>query len=159
MLQAFIIGNIGSDAVFHDENGRKYSTFRVGHNETYTDRDGNTHSSVTWVDVVMNDKPSVFDYLKSGQCVCVVGHVSLRVYSSEKDRCLKAGMTIRARSVELVGSRPDIVPSRLYDFDGVEHRVTKFYASDVKNAVLYSRNQQRFNADKNGWIKPEEPQQ
>lgn len=154
MLQQILIGNIGADAKKQMSGDRKFTTFRVAHNESWTDQSGQQHSSTVWVDCILNDHPKVADYLKQGQTVAVIGDVSLRVYSSEKDRCMKAGMTIRVRHIELLGGASDAVPSRLYDTSGVQHDVHKAYYSDVKSMQLQSLRGQWFDVDENGWITP-----
>lgn len=159
MLQQILIGNIGGNAKKQDSNGKKFTTFRVAHNERWTDQGGEVHNNTVWVDCILNDHPAVADFLKQGQTVAVIGDVTLRTYSSEKDRCIKAGMTIRVRHIELLGGSSDAVPSRLYDKDGVMHEVHKAYYSDVKATQLRSQRGQSFIVDENGWIMPEQQQQ
>jgi single-strand DNA-binding protein len=152
MLQITLVGNLGADAQFQEKDGSKFTTFRVAHNERWKGADGVTHDNVMWVDCILSDHPKVAEFLKAGTMVCVQGSVSLRVYSSEKDRCMKAGMTIRVRHIELLGGRGDDVPSRLYDANGVMHNVQKYYATDVNNAQLSSERGDKFFTDANGWV-------
>lgn len=152
MLQTTIIGNVGGDARLNEKDGRKFTTFRVAHNDRWTDDAGQTHSNTLWVDCIMSDHPKVAEYLKAGTLVAVVGDVTLRVYSSPKDRCMKAGMTIRVRQVELLGGQADPVPTRLYDQNGVQHNVTKFYWTDVANTQLINTRGDVFTVDANGWV-------
>lgn len=163
MLQVSAIGHIGGDALCQTANGREFITFRIAHSDRWTDDAGQVHESTTWLDCIMNGKPAVFDYLKRGTQVFVSGSCSLRVYSSAKDRCMKAGLTINVRQVELLSSKSSDVPSRLYDAnDGNEVEVTKhFYAAalvrkktDVEWYPLVSRSNERFVADRQGWIYP-----
>ena len=49
----------------------------------------------------MNGKPKVFDYLKKGVQLFVTGSVSLEGLFVSKERCMKAGMTINVRTIEL----------------------------------------------------------
>lgn len=84
-----------------------------------------------------------------------MGNVKLRVYSSEKDRCMKCGMTISVNRVELIGGRPDAVPSRLYDSNGVQHDVQKFFHTDVANTTLMNMRSERFVVNQDGWVAPE----
>ena len=155
MLQGFIIGNVGADAQVLTKDGRQFATFRVAHNDSYTDATGVRHTSSTWVDCIINGAPDVVQYLKAGTLVCVIGAISLRVYSSPKDRCMKAGMTVHVKSIELLGGKTDPVPSRLYDDTGVMHNVQKHYwCQDFKAGVLLSQRGFKFAVDENGWVNP-----
>lgn len=157
MLQAFLIGNVGADAQLQAKDGRKFTTFRVAHNDVWTDQTGQEHRTSIWVDCVMNDHPKVAEYIKAGTQVCVWGTITLRVYSSAKDRCMKAGMQINVRSIELLGGKNDEVPTRLYDSQGVQHDVSKWYLTDVKSTTLMSQRGVQFTVDKKGWVKPLAP--
>ena len=157
MLQAFLIGNVGADAQLQAKDGRKFTTFRVAHNDVWTDQTGQEHRTSIWVDCVMNDHPKVAEYIKAGTQVCVWGTITLRVYSSAKDRCMKAGMQINVRSIELLGGKNDDVPTRLYDSQGVQHDVSKWYLTDVKSTTLMSQRGVQFTVDKKGWVKPIAP--
>lgn len=152
MLQQILIGNIGADAQLQEKDGRKFTTFRVAHNESWTDDAGTRHDKTMWVDCILNDHPKVAQWLKQGQQVVVMGTVSLRVYSSQKDRCMKPGMTINVHRIELIGGASDPIPSRLYDSNGVQHDVSKHFWTDVKGMVLVSQRGQQFNVDNNGWV-------
>lgn len=109
MIKMLFIGTLGADAEFkHSDtatNGSKFVTFRAAHNDTWTDAAGMRHENVTWVDFIMNDHPKVAQYLKKGTMVYVEGRSSLRVYSSPKDRCMKAGMTIQVQRIELLSAK------------------------------------------------------
>lgn len=152
MLQITAIGHVGSDAEKKDQNGKKFTTFRIAHNDTWTDDAGNAHSNTMWIDCILNDHPKVAEFIKTGTQVAVTGSVSLRVYSSQKDRCMKAGLTIKVRNIELLGGSTDAVPSRLYTNDGVQIDVMKFYNANVANAQLMSQRGQQFKTDEYGWV-------
>lgn len=161
MLQVTCIGHLGSDAEFKQSNGREFTTFRVAHTDRWTDDAGQVHENTTWVDCIMNGKPNVIDYLKKGQMVFVTGSCTLRVYSSQKDRCMKAGMQINVRQIELLGGKSEEIPSTLYDANsGAQVEVKKWYQvpslvrddQQVEWWPLVSRNQERFVADRNGWV-------
>lgn len=158
MLNVTLVGKLGTDAQKQSKDGRNFTTFRVAHNDDWTDQAGTRHTSVIWADCIMNDHPKVADYLKQGTLVCVTGSVKLRVFSSEKDRCMKAGMQINVQRIELLGGASDDVPRRLYDQYGVQHDVKKYYLTDVKDAVLTGQYGQRFLTDQNGWCRPDAPQ-
>lgn len=164
MLQVNCIGHLGGDAELKNANGKEFTTFRIAHSERWTDDAGQQHDYTTWVDCIINGKPGVFDYLKRGQQVFVSGGCSLRVYSSAKDRCMKAGLTINVRSVELLGAKMDTVPSQLINpADGSVHNVQKFYHIpefvDNENSEgltqLQSRNGGNFVVNGSGWVFPD----
>lgn len=161
MLAVTLIGHLGSDAEFKQSNGREFTTFRVAHTDRWTDDAGQVHENTTWVDCIMSGKPNVIEYLKKGQMVFVTGSCTLRVYSSQKDRCMKAGMQVNVRQVELLGGKSDEIPSTLYDANtGAQVEVKKWFQvpSLVRDAQqpewvpLVSRTQERFIADRNGWV-------
>ena len=154
MLIATLVGNVGADAQKKSADGRNFTTFRVAHNDDWTDQSGQRHSSTMWVDCVLNDHPKVADFIKAGTMVAVTGTIKTRVYSSGKDRCMKAGIQISVRTIELLGGTADEVPRRLYDTNGVQHDVKKAFYSDVKGCTLMSQRGQQFNVDEKGWITP-----
>lgn len=152
MLQAIVVGNVGADAKYQSKDGRDFTTFRVAHNETWTDAAGGKHDTTVWVDCIMNGHPKVAEFIKAGTQVIVIGNENLRVYSSERDRCMKAGATINVVSVQLLGGTTDDVPKRLYDANGAMHEVKKAYYSDVKGCQLTSIRNEIYIVDDNGWI-------
>lgn len=154
MLKASIIGYLGADAEYKGDSGREFVTFRVSHSERWTDQAGQSHESTQWVDCVMNGKPKVAEFLKKGTCVYCSGHLSTRIYSSQKERCMKAGVTIAVVSIELVGGKSDNVPSRLYDEHGVQHDVKRYYLTDVKGTFLFNPQGKKFAVDDSGWVFP-----
>ena len=154
MLQTTVIGNVGADAQFQSKDGRDFVTFRVAHNDVWTDQAGQQHSSTSWVDCIMNGKPKVAEFIKAGTQVFISGRTSVRVYSSEKDRCMKAGITINVDSVQLLGGLNDEVPRRLYDDHGAQHDVKKWYLTDVQSTTLKNVKGDEFLVDPNGWVSP-----
>lgn len=164
MFQSIIIGHLGADAEVKNSNGREFVSFRIANTDKWTDDAGVTHENTIWVDCIINGKPNVLPYLKKGQCVYVQGSTSLRVYSSAKDRCMKAGATVNAFRVELIGGKGDDVPQLLFSEDGSQQfNVSKYYFSPVGDApiaegerrLLVSKNGSRYMQDENGWIYPE----
>ena len=163
MLQTTIIGYIGSDAECKSYNGKEFTTFRVSHSDRWKDEQGLTHENTTWVDCVWNGKPAILQYLTKGSLVFVTGSTQLRVYSSPKDKCMKAGLTINVRTCELVGAKPDPVPSVLYRADdGTSVPISKHFFAiplirDEKSQefiALVSAQAKQFVCDRNGNVTP-----
>lgn len=173
MLLVSLIGNIGSDARVEKNNGRPFVSFSVGHNDTWTDQQGVTHTSVQWCSCALNgDGGKLLQYLKKGKSVFVLGRATLRVYSSEKERRLVAGMNISVDRVELLTSQTDEVPRTLFDKDGVAVPVGKsYYVSQEAAAhyagvpkkpfILFSQSGQMFDVLPQGWVtrRQDDPQQ
>ena len=165
MLQAILIGHLGADAEVKNANGREFVAFRIAHSEKWTDENGQVTEKTIWVDCIINGKPNVLPYLKKGQCVSIIGSVSLRVYSSAKDKCFKAGMTINAMRVELIGGRGDDVPSSLFSEDGqTEIRPQKYFfapgmtrdMTGPEKVTLVSKSGEKFFVDRPGWVQKAE---
>lgn len=154
MLLGTLIGNLGGNAEIKAVDGREFVTFRVAHNETNRAADGALIERVQWVDCTMScdgGRPAILPYLVAGTSVFIVGSLSSRVYSSAKDRCWKAGLTIRVQRIELLGGRSDVVPSRLYDDTGVQHDVTKCYHVGTKSCTMRDSRGNEYAIDANGW--------
>ena len=69
----------------------------------------------------------------------------------------EAGLTINVESVQLLGGASDEVPRRLYDANGAQHDVNKWYLTDVKNTELLNVRGDHFKVDENGWVSPMKP--
>lgn len=157
-----MIGNIGANAEIKAADGREFVTFRIAHNESFTRADGTKTETSMWVDCTMScasGRPAVLPYLTKGTAVCVVGNVTLRVYSSEKDRCMKAGMTIHVQKLELIGGSGDSVPRRLFTKDGEMVNVNKYYHAQTNESVLLDQRGNQFTVAEGGWIAPAQDQQ
>lgn len=156
MFKATIIGNLGANAEFHNENGSEFITFKVAHNERFKDSQGNTNERSVWISCIMNGRAeNLMPYLQKGATVAVFGDLRLKTYHSAKMHALVAGADLFVRSIDLVGSRPDAIPSRLYDTDGIEHNVSKWYYCDTaKGRQLLTQAGDLFDVDPNGWVKP-----
>lgn len=155
MLIATLIGNLGANAEVKYADGREFVSFRVAHNDSYKGADGNRVESSMWVDCTMscsNGRPAVLPYLTKGTAVCVVGQVSTRVYSSEKDRCMKAGLKIHVQRVELIGAAGDNCPRRLYTKDGAMVDVLKYFYVDTKETTLYDQRGNAYGIVDGGWV-------
>lgn len=163
MLRVSLIGHIGGNAEVKSANGNEFTTFRVANTDRWKDDAGQVHESTIWVDCVINGKPKVLEYLQTGQMVFVQGSASLRCYSSPKDKCMKAGLTVNVSKIELLGSKPDAVPSTLLGAEnGKTYNVTKyFFCSELANLndtiypiLLKSSRGDQFQVTKDGWVTP-----
>lgn len=133
MLKVELIGNLGADVEIKSANGSQFATFRVADTTKYKTQQGEDRETTNWIDCTMNNVESkVLPYLKAGVKVFVRGNASLRVYSSKKDRCMKAGLQVSVLEVELCGGNNDLVPRQIIDpSDGSIHDTQKFYWCDV----------------------------
>lgn len=137
MLKSILIGNLGADAEVKSANGREFVTFRVAHSWNFTSQDGTTNSGTIWVDCIGSNLKGVVDYLKKGTQVYVEGNVSLRVYSSKIDRCMKAGLTINVDTLQLIGTKPDLVPRQVINPDDrTIHAVSRKYMVTDMNGLV-----------------------
>lgn len=107
MLKVDLIGNLGADVEVKEKDDKKFATCRVAHTDTWIGADRARHENTTWVDVSIDPNHKILPYLKKGTKIYVRGNVSQRVYSSEKDKCYKAGMTIRASEILLLSAKKD----------------------------------------------------
>lgn len=104
MLKAELIGHLGADAEVKEVDGVKFIACRVADSSAWKDSQGVKHEQTRWIDVTLGADNPVFPYLKKGTQVFVRGNMDTRVYSSEKDRCMKCGVTIRAIEVQLLSA-------------------------------------------------------
>ena len=154
MLQASVVGYLGADAEVKNVNGQEFTTCRIAHTDRWKDQAGQTHESTQWVDLTINGRPNVVDYLKQGAMVYAAGHVKLRCYSSEKARGFVAGITISVVTIVLLGGNFDAVPARLFDNAGNMVSVVKYYHCELSGAQLTNGRGKSFISDDNGWILP-----
>ena len=162
MLQCTMIGNLGANAEIKATDGREFVTFRIAHNDSFTRADGTKTETSMWVDCTMscqNGRPAVLPYLTKGTSVCVVGNVTLRVYSSEQDRWMTAGRTRHVQKLELIGGAGAPVPGRLFTRDGAMVDVNKYYHAQTNETVLLDQRGNQFTVADGGWIAPAQTNQ
>lgn len=138
MFRVEIIGNLGADASVMESNGSKFVTMRIAHTDAFKDEAGNKHEKTVWIDATINDaETKLLPYLKQGVKVFVRGNANLRVYSSPKDRCMKAGCSVSVREIELVGGSSDEVPRQVIDpKTGMLFETQKYYWINRDNKDL-----------------------
>lgn len=164
MFKVEFIGNLGADAEIKESNGSKFVTMRIALTDKWTTESGEKRESTTWADVTMsNTESKVIPFLKSGVKIFVRGNGSLRVYSSPKERKMKAGIQCAATEIELCGGVAELVPRQLIDPDtGSIADVTKYYwcnaetkgmkANDTK--LLIDQRSNQYLMDKRGFVAP-----
>lgn len=160
MFKIEVLGNLGADAEIKNDNGRTYVQFSVADTRRFRSEDGTDHEITNWVTCFMkNAESEVVKYLKKGTKVFVRGNGDLRVYSSAKDRMMKAGVSINVSEIELAGGNSDLVPSQLALPTGQVFAISKFYWADVKGIepavnALYDKHGCIYNVDENGFVTP-----
>lgn len=162
-----IIGNLGADAEVVSSNGKQFISLSIADSRKYTTQDGREVNETNWVDaIISNADHPVLPYLKQGVKVCVVGNCSLRVYSSKKDRMMKAGQTIHVQSIELCGGQSESVPRQLIDpatgglVDTQKYYWCNFDTKPLKKDETYGLIDARGNqyvVNKQGFVAPVQP--
>lgn len=164
MFKVEFIGNLGADAEIKESNGSKFVTMRVALTDKWTTESGEKRESTTWADVTMsNTESKVIPFLKSGVKIFVRGNGSLRVYSSPKEKRMKAGIQCSATEIELCGGLAEAVPRQLIEPEtGVLIDTTKYYwcnadtkkmKSDETKLLIDTRGNQ-YLMDKRGFVAP-----
>lgn len=167
MFRAIIIGNLGSDARVENNNGRPFVSFNVGHNDRYTDSEGNVKETTQWISCALNgDGGKLLPYLKKGKAVYVEGRASTRVFSSEKLRRMVAGLNISVDHLELLPGSTESIPRQVATSEGLLHNVNKAYyltgteakaiVGQAEQATVYSPSGQPITLLKNGILLTQE---
>lgn len=169
MFKAELIGNLGADAEIKSGEGYSFVSMRVANTEKWRDENGDEHSVTEWVDVNYSKTDSgLLPFLKSGMKIFVRGFVRQRVYSSQKDRKMKAGITINATEIELCGGSSDIVPrSLIIPQTGEVVEVGKRYLANVDTSkwkkddkgFLVDKAGNQYELAKGGWVSPMVPEE
>lgn len=158
MLQLHVIGNLGADAELKTENGREYVTFRIAHSEKYVNRQQQQVENTTWITCFLEGNGGkLLPWLKRGAKVYVSGSMSLRVYSSAKERQMVAGASINVRNIELCGGSTDAVPRELLGESGEIVNVYKaYYIVDETfvNKTLHDGDMRQYKVDENRFVNP-----
>ena len=133
MLKVEVLGNLAADVEVKESNGSKFATFRVADTQKFKGQDGKDKEQTNWIDCTFSNVESkVLQFLKTGVKVFVRGNASLRVYSSKKDRCMKAGLQVNVTEIELCGGNNDEVPRQIVDPEnGQLFDVSKYYWTDA----------------------------
>ena len=164
MFKVEFIGNLGADAKVMESNGSKFVAMRIALTDKWTTETGEKRESTTWADVTMSNTDSkILPYLKSGVKVFVRGNGALRLYSSPKERMMKAGIKCAATEIELCGGVAELVPRQLIDPDsGALIDVQKYYwcNADTKGMkgdatkLLIDQRSNQYLMDRRGFVAP-----
>lgn len=155
MMKLSVIGNLGADAEVIRDGGNVFVSLSIAHTERSKNGDGQIKETTQWISATINgDGGKLLEFLKKGTKIYAYGDMGLRLFHSEKDRMMKAGVNLYIRNIELIGANGDVVPKQLYDKNGIAHRIDKYYfCSDYKTGELYARSGEIFTIDESGWIK------
>jgi single-strand DNA-binding protein len=84
MIEFFITGNLGSDAVMNSMNGRGVINFLVCHSDAWRNRDGNKETKKTWVDCAfVSDSQELLQKLTKGTLVYAKGTPSVKIHTPD----------------------------------------------------------------------------
>ena len=156
-----VIGNLGADAKIVDNGGRPFISFNVADTERWKDESGQDHERTTWISCAYNGDAStpVFPYLKKGTKVYVSGRQRTRVYSSEKERRMIAGVNLSVNHIELVGGNSDEIPRRLIVGETAEilpvykaYYVTQEDMKKMRSNVLLDADGKQYAVAEQGWV-------
>lgn len=138
MFKVEIIGNLGADAVVKEANGSKFITMRIASTYKVDKGDGTKVEVTDWIDATLSDaEAKILPFLRQGVKVYVRGTGALRVYSSPKDKCMKAGCTVRISEIELCGGQVDDVPRQLIvPATGQLIDITKHYWANMDTSKM-----------------------
>lgn len=161
MFKISVIGNLGSDAEIKNDNGRTFVQFSVADTRRFAKADGTKEEVTNWISCFMRQADAeVVKYLKKGTKVWVSGYGELRIYSSKKDRAMKAGASINVIEIELVGGASEEVPRELALQSGMLVPVYKAYYIDIRQIherpdFLFDKSGRMYNCDVNGFVTPQ----
>lgn len=163
-----VIGSLGADAKIVDNNGKPFISFNVADTERWTDEAGEKHERTSWIQCAYNGdtKTPIFAYLKKGTKVYVSGRQRTRVYSSEKERRMVAGVSLSVNHIELVGGNNDDVPRRLINPDTAElipvYKAYYIAQTDLPRlsgrSSLVDNSGNAYNVAPEGWVTANQPQ-
>lgn len=158
MLTVNLIGNLGADAEVKNIQGKVYLTFRVAHSERFTKADGTVVEETQWVSCITNQFVKLQEYLKKGQKVFVSGELKAQVVWAASVKTNVVGLSVNVRSIELCNYvNSDEVPPVLYDKDGIQHNVYKYYHTQLENTdngYLYDSKAKEYIVSEQGFVTP-----
>lgn len=159
MLKAEVIGNLGADAKVVSENGYAFIKFNVAHTDRWTDQEGKEHTATQWVSCIINDSNSkLLPFLTKGKQVFVRGNLTARVFSSQKDRRMVAGLNLNVREIELIAGVARLVPRELITKDGQLIKVFDAWfvnpQAGIKSTTLIDNTGNEYEVDERSFVWP-----
>jgi single-strand DNA-binding protein len=105
MIEFFMIGNLGADAVMNSDESRKIVNFSVCHSESWKNREGNKEEKKQWVDCAYySESLELLEMLKKGVQVYVKGSPSVKVHV-KKDGDPIAVQYLRVSKIEILSKK------------------------------------------------------
>lgn len=105
MQQLTICGNLAADARQVKVGEKTFISFKVGDRVDVTNLKNERSTTTMWFGCLLpGEREKIAPYLTRGTKVVVIGRPSYRVYSSERDHQVKAGVDIFVERIELCGS-------------------------------------------------------
>lgn len=105
MIEFFIIGNLGADAVMNEHDNRKIINFSVCHSETTKKRQEEQGTKQHWVDCAyFIDSPDLLELLKKGTLVYAKGFPSTKIHT-RKDGTPVSVQYLRVSKVEILSKK------------------------------------------------------
>lgn len=102
-LNTMVIGNIGSDAVIKQTNGRSVINFNVAHTEKFKNAQGAVVEKTTWLSCAYwPENTKLAEYLKKGTQVMVTGTPDPVIYT--KDGTPRIDFKLRVTMVKLLSA-------------------------------------------------------
>lgn len=107
MIKLQIIGNLGSDCIQKEINGKTVINFNVAHSEKYKDAQGNPKERTTWVNCAYwTDKTAVAQYLTKGRTVYAEGTPEADAYLN-KEGAAASTLRMRVQTIQLLGGKDE----------------------------------------------------
>lgn len=105
MIEFFMIGNLGADAVMNVANGRNLLNFAVCHSESWKNREGNKQEKKQWVDCAYySDSQELLEMLKKGTHVYVKGSPEVKVHINKEGDPI-AVQYLRVSKIEVLSKK------------------------------------------------------
>ena len=103
MIKLQVIGNLGSDCIQKEINGKTVINFNVAHSEKFKDAQGNFKERTTWVNCAYwTDKTAIAQYLTKGKTVYAEGSPEADAYTNKEGQAA-ATLRMRVQNIQLLG--------------------------------------------------------
>lgn len=108
MLKIEAIGNLGANAEKRTADGSTFIAMRVCHSRKVTNPStGEVTEESVWLSCTWpGNGGNLLPFLVKGQKVFIRGNGALRLFKSNKDGLMHAGLNVRVNEIELCGGKP-----------------------------------------------------